>query len=125
MILKRDKEESEKLDPKDKEKLEAYKKGVAGGVTGVAVGGLTAALGHAFIKRVKENGQGEVQGKIREGLKELSDSLSEENIRRIKAGGKATAGAGAVLATAAGIAYGVKKRKVRKAEEKKDDSKEK
>lgn len=124
MILKRDKEESEKLDPKDKEKLETYKKGVAGGVTGVAVGGLTAALGHAF-KKVKENGQGEVQGKVREGLKELSGNLSEENIRRIKAGGKAAAGAGAVLATAAGIAYGVKKRKVRKAEEKKDDSKEK
>lgn len=124
MILKRDKEESEKLDPKDKEKLETYKKGVAGGVTGVAVGGLAAALGHAF-KKVKENGKGEVQGKVREGLKELSGNLSEENIRRIKAGGKATAGAGAVLATAAGIAYGVKKRKVRKAEEKKDDSKEK
>lgn len=123
MILKRNKkeEESEKLDPKDKEKLETYKKGVAGGVTGVVVGGLTAGIGHISDK-VRKAGTGEVKGKVREELQKRMEKLSDADLRKVKAGGLGALGAGATLAAASGIAYGVKKRKIKRAGEKKDDS---
>ena len=123
MILKRSKkeEESEKLDPKDKEKLETYKKGVAGGVTGVVVGGLAAGIGHISDK-VRKAGSGEVKGKVREELQKRMEKLSDADLRKVKAGGLGALGAGATLAAASGIAYGVKKRKIKRAGEKKDDS---
>lgn len=123
MILKRDKKEegSEKLDPKNKERLETYKKGVAGGVTGVVVGGLAAGIGHISDK-IKKAGEGEIKGKVREELKKRAEKLSEADLRKIKAGGLGALGAGATLAAASGIAYGIKKRKIKRAGEKKDDS---
>jgi len=125
MILKRNKkEESDNLDPKDKEKLDIYKKGVAGGVTGAVVGGLTAGVGH-IAEKWQKRGSGEINGKVREELQNRVKNISPESIRKAKGIGWGALGTGAALATASGIAYGVKKRKVKRKAEEKDDSAEK
>lgn len=84
-----------------------YKEGIAGGVAGAAVGGLTASIGH-FAGRVSKNPKNKHLRKI-----------SEESLRKTKGIGTGVAIAGAGLATASALGYAKAKRKLKKLEEEK------
>lgn len=84
-----------------------YKEGIAGGVSGAAVGGLAASLGH-FAGRVSKNSKN----------KHLRE-ISEESLRKIKGMGTGAAVVSATLATGSAIKYAQAKRKLKKLEEEK------
>lgn len=111
MILKRrPKEEREKAkaeltleDLKKRDRI--YKEGIAGGVTGAVVGGLTA-------------GGGYLAGRIAKNPKVKHLVLGEDAIRLMKGAGGGVALAGAGLTTAATIKLAKNKKKLKEKEAK-------
>lgn len=92
----------------ERAKKTIYKEGIAGGVAGAAVGGLTAGIGH-FAGRVSKNAKN----------KHLRN-ISEESLRKAKGIGTGAAiVVSATLATGSAIKYAGAKRKLKKLEEEK------
>lgn len=79
-----------------------YKEGIAGGVAGAAVGGLTASLGH-FAGRVAKNPKN----------KQLVGKIDESSLRKLKGIGAGVALAGTGLAAASALKYSKAKKKLK------------
>ena len=113
MILKRKaKEKKEETLDELKAKDSTYKEGIAGGITGAVVGGLTAGAGH-FASRLSKN------------AKNKHLKISDENLRKLKGLGLGVGAAGLGLTTAAAIKKHSLKKKIKEKEEKDGNSEKK
>ena len=111
MILKRKAKEEKKEETLDelKAKDSTYKEGIAGGITGAAVGGLAASVGL-------------IGGHLAKNSKNRHLKLNEESLRKAKGVGLGVAGTGATLAAISAI----KRRKIKnKIKSKEDENSEK
>ena len=113
MILRRKKVENNKKEEtldELKSKDSIYKEGIAGGVTGTVVGGLTAGLGY-------------FGGKARENAKNKSLGILERHPALLKGAGIGVGTVGAGLATTSAIKHHKLKKKIK--EKEKDEGSEK
>lgn len=113
LLRNKQKEHKEETLEELKAKDSTYKEGVAGGITGAVVGGLTAGIGHVASNASKNPKN-----------KHLA-AISEDNLRKVKGLGLGVAIGGAGLATAAAIKRRKIKSKLKQKEEEENANTEK